>query len=135
MKCNHLISVVDVMDVDLLAAKTARLIEPIAAQVNQVPIESIDTRVCIKLRPIQGGRVAEVFVFKKFLALKDHWDAGGGKDERGAQCRTLPGKPTSGIAGPDFLGHPGVTIRHLVMRFRVNHSLLCVAIVAMIERV
>src|SRR5207253_4593408 len=83
MKCNHLISVVDVIDVDLLAAKTARLIEPVATQPNQVAIESFDTRVSIKLCPIQGGRVAEVSVFKKLLALKDHWDAGGSKNERG----------------------------------------------------
>src|SRR5437870_12949072 len=121
MKCNHLISVVDMVDVDLLAAKTARLIEPVAAQANQVAIKSIDTRVFVKLRPIQGGRIAEVFVLKKFLALEDHWDAGGGKDERGTQCRTLPREPTSGIAGPNFFRHPGVTVCHFVMRFRVNH--------------
>jgi len=34
---DHLISVVDVMDVDLLTAKTARLIQPVASRPNQVP--------------------------------------------------------------------------------------------------
>ena len=54
MKGDHLVGVVDVMDVDLLATKTARLVEPVAAQANQVAIESIDARVGIKFRPVQG---------------------------------------------------------------------------------
>src|SRR4030095_9328520 len=133
MKCNHLISVIDVMDIDVLAPKTPRLIEPVAAQPNQVAIESVDTRVGIKFRPIERGRVAKVFIFKKLLALKDHGNTGSGKDKRDAESGTLPGKPTSGIARPDFFGHASMTIRHLVMRFRVNHPLLRVAIIAMME--
>src|SRR4029077_2934436 len=65
MKRNHLVSVVDVMDVDLLTTKTARLIEPIAPQPNQVAIEKVDTGVRVKLRPVEGRRVAKVFIFKK----------------------------------------------------------------------
>ena len=38
MECDHLIGVVDVMDVDVLATKTARLLEPVAAQPDEVAI-------------------------------------------------------------------------------------------------
>lgn len=45
MKCNHLISVVDMMDIDVLASQTARLIEPVPPQPHQISIKSIDTGV------------------------------------------------------------------------------------------
>src|SRR5205823_6426179 len=108
MISNHFVRVVDVMYVDVLPTKAASVIEPVSAQPDQIAIERVDAGVGIQLRPIERRGIAEVPVFKKFLALENHRNAGSGEDKRRAECGALSRKPASGVAGPNFLRHARV---------------------------
>jgi hypothetical protein len=104
-----------VVDVELLAAETACLIEPVPAQANQIAVQSVDAGVGRLLRPVQRDTVLEELVLEEFLTLEDHRDAGSGKHHRGAKGRALAREPAAGIAGPDLLWHPRMTVGHFVV--------------------
>src|SRR5215468_8602644 len=59
MKSHHFISVVDMMDVHILAAQATRIIEPIASQTNQVAIQLGNARECRGIGPIERGVIIE----------------------------------------------------------------------------
>jgi hypothetical protein len=85
------------MHVNILTTETPRLIKPVSAQSYQITIEGVDTRIGLQFRPIERRRIAEIFIFQKFLSLENQRDAGRRKDQRRAERRPFAREPASRI--------------------------------------
>src|SRR5262249_27351347 len=88
MERNQLVVIVDVEDVHVLAAKTARVVEPIPPQVGQVGVKLPDAAEAVVVVPVEA-LVAEGYPGQDLLTLADHRNARGREREGGAERRTL----------------------------------------------
>ena len=66
----------NVVNIHMLAAKSSRVVIPIATQTDQIAVHVEDSTVCFLLGPVDVVLVVEPFILQKFLALKDHGNTG-----------------------------------------------------------
>ena len=80
MEGENFSGVVDVKNVEILAAKAGCVVEPVAAEPNKVAIEIQDASESRGFGPVERSSIAPRAAFEKFLPLKNHGNAGRGED-------------------------------------------------------
>lgn len=99
---------------------------------DMVSVKQINAAGRLQLRPVERNRILKIFVFKKFLSLKNQRNAGRGENHCRSKRGALARKPTVGLARPDFFGDTAMSIRHLIVRLGIDHLLNAVSLNALL---
>ena len=130
-------TLVDVMDVDVLPAQSARDAGAVQPQRDQVAVKVHNAAVPLTPVPVEGHGVAEASGLHELLPLEKHRDAGGRQQNPRGQGRALLGVPPGGIPRVDLVGEARLPApaSHVVMRFGVDDALEGVMVEPRAERV
>src|SRR5947209_17263399 len=79
VKSNHLIGVVDMMDVRVLPSQTTSRVTPIAPQVYEIAIKLNDASKGVGMGPVERSARIEIAPGKEFLPHEKHGDAWRGQ--------------------------------------------------------
>jgi len=128
---HDLVSVVGVEHLHVVTCQAGGVAIAVEAQPDQVAVELADARKVVLLGPVEWVLVVEPLVLQELLPLEDHRDAGCGEHQGRAQRRLALGKPVACIARGDLLRDARPAVRHLVVRFGVDHAVERIQVVTM----
>ena len=135
MKCDNFALVVEVKDLGELPAEAAGETAAVQPQPNEVTVQPDDAVERSALVPVEWRRVTEPASFEEFLTLEEHRDTWSRENHGGGQRRAFLRVPALGILWVDLLRHSCFAVRHLVVRFAVDHPVEGVVVVAIVDRV
>ncbi len=127
---DHVVLVVDVVDVDVVAPQTTGAAVTIAAKVDEVAVEVQDALVGVFLAPVDRILVVEPGVLEDLLSLEEHRDARRGEHESGGERGALLRPDVPGVPWCDLLRKALLAVGDLVVRLGVDDPFEGVAVVA-----
>src|SRR5579863_1289476 len=130
---NHLIRVVDMVDIRVLTPQAASRVIPVAPQMNKVAIDLEDAREGSGIGPIERLARIEIAPRQKFLPHEEHGNAWRGQDYRRSQSRALLREPARSISGRDHFGDALSAIRIGIVGFGKDHALEGVIIIRLTD--
>ena len=135
VKSNHLLGVVDMIDVRVLSSMAACIVTPIAPQVNEIAIELNDAGKGVGMGPVERLARIEIAPGKEFLPHEKHGNARCGQNYRRSKGRTLFCIPAFRFSRPDHFGDALCSIRIGVMGFGKDHPLEGIIVIVLADDV